>query len=326
MNFGSFCGSSLIAGLFGSAPPDVIYALLPPLPLGVTAGILASFKRARLVVNIQDIFPRAAVEYGMLTNPRAIRFFEKMEMWIYRRADRIAVISEGMREDLLIRSVPAEKVVVIENWADPSFITPGPRNNEFRRYLDVGDRFLVIYSGGINNNANLEPVIEAADILRDEPFAFAIVGEGQFKPQIEEMARSKHLDHVRFLPFQPVEQYPNVLRAADLSLVSLNARSAATSVPSKIYKQMAAGRPILAITPETNELYRLVTTSQCGKCVLPDDAKGVAEVVRWAARHGDELHRMGENARRHLEQYHSLDRSVDRICELLQEACTARKK
>ena len=69
MNFGSFCVSSLIAGLFGAAAPDVIYAVLPPLPLGVTAGILASFKRARLVVNIQDIFPRAAVEYGMLTNP-----------------------------------------------------------------------------------------------------------------------------------------------------------------------------------------------------------------------------------------------------------------
>ena len=249
-----------------------------------------------------------------------------MEKWIYRRADRIAVISEGMREALLSRGEPAEKVAVIENWADPSFITPGPRNNEFRRCLGIGDRFLVTYSGGINNNANLEPVIEAAEILRNEPFAFAIVGEGQFKPQIEEMARSKGLDHVRFLPFQPVEQYPNVLRAADLSLVSLKAKSAATSVPSKIYKQMAAGRPILAVTPETNELYRLVITAQCGKCVLPDDANGIAEVVRWAARHGDELQRMGENARRHLEQYHSLDRSVDRICSLLEDTCTAQKR
>ena len=70
MNFGTFCGSSLIAGLLGATAPDVIYAVLPPLPLGVTAGILASAKRARLIVNIQDIFPRAAVEYGMLTNPR----------------------------------------------------------------------------------------------------------------------------------------------------------------------------------------------------------------------------------------------------------------
>ena len=69
MNFGSFCISSLVAGLFRAAAPDVIYAVLPPLPLGVTAGILSSFKRARLVVNIQDIFPQAAVEYGMLTNP-----------------------------------------------------------------------------------------------------------------------------------------------------------------------------------------------------------------------------------------------------------------
>ena len=227
-----------------------------------------------------------------------------------------------MREDLLSRGVREEKVAVIENWADPSFITPGPADNDFRRSLGIGDRFLVIYSGGINNNANLEPVIEAADILRKEPVAFAIVGEGQFKHYLEEKVRSKGLDHVRFLPFQPVEQYPNVLRAGDLNLVSLNAKSGATSVPSKIYKQMAAGRPILAITPETNELHRLVTTSQCGKCVLPDDANGVAEVVRWAVRHGDELQRMGENARRHLEQFHSLNRSVDRICELVQDACT----
>ena len=217
-----------------------------------------------------------------------------MEKWIYRRADRVAVISEGMREDLLSRGVPGAKVAVIENWADPSFITPGPSDNDFRRSLDIGDRFLVIYSGGINNNANLEPVIEAADMLRNEPFAFAIVGEGQFKPQIEAMARAKRLDRVSFLPFQPVQQYPNVLRAADLNLVTLKAKSAATSVPSKIYKQMAAGRPILAVTPETNELHRLVTTAQCGKCVLPDDANGIVKVVRWAASHGRELQRMGE--------------------------------
>ena len=311
LNYGSYCATSLVAGLMALPRHDVIYACLPPLPLGVAAAAIAAFKGSRLIVNVQDIYPRFAVEHGMLKNRLAIRFLERMEQWIYRKADRVVVISEGMREDLVSRGVPDGKVVAIENWADPDLITPGPKDNAFRRELDAEGRFALVYSGQINHNANLEPLIHAAETLRHEPFVIVIVGDGQFKPRLELLVREKSLGNVRLLPFQPLERYPDVLRAADMSFVSLNVKSVATSVPSKVYKQMAAGRAILAATPATNELYRLVSAAQCGKCVLPGDPQAVVEALRWARAHPDQVAAMGDNARRHLVEHHSLQRSTD---------------
>ena len=119
------------------------------------------------------------------------------------------------------------------------------------------------------------------------------------------------------MPFEPFERYPQVLNAADMNLVALSSRSALSSVPSKIYKQMAAGRPILAITPETNELFRLVSAAKCGVCVPPDDAAAVAQALRWSASHPEQLLEMGPNARQYLEEHHSLQHSIDRISEVL---------
>jgi colanic acid biosynthesis glycosyl transferase WcaI len=317
-NFGSFCGTSLIAGVITSLKPDVVYTWIPPLPLGVTGALLAGYKRVPYVVHVQDIYPRVAVEHGMLTNPKAIRFFESMEKWVYKKANKIIVISEGFKADLASKGVSENKLSVVENWADPNFIKPGPKDNSFRRELNVNGRFLAVYSGGLNHNADLTSVIQAADILRDDPFFLVIVGEGQYKERLMRQAEQLSLTNVKFLPFQPFERYPEVLNAADINLVPLSTRSAVASVPSKIYKQMAAGRAILAITPSENELFRLVDAAKCGMCVPPDDAEVVANALRSAAAQPDRLLEMGRNARSYLEQHHNLQRSVDRVAEALE--------
>src|SRR5262249_29399494 len=92
--FGTFCATSILGCLASFLRADVVYAVLPPLPLGVSAWMLAKAAGARLVVNVQDIYPDIAVALGVLRNGPAIRFFKRMERWIYTRADRIVVISE----------------------------------------------------------------------------------------------------------------------------------------------------------------------------------------------------------------------------------------
>jgi colanic acid biosynthesis glycosyl transferase WcaI len=317
LTFSSFCISSLIFGLFVVKRPDVIYCSIPPLPLGVTGIILARVKRTRTVLSIQDIFPLAAVELGVLTNPRVIRFFEKMEKWVYRRANHIVVIAEGFRQNLIRKGVPTERLSVVSNWADTDFIKPGPKDNTFRKQINVGAHFTLIYSGGLTLNSNVEPMVHAAEILREEPFAFVIVGEGVQKAKLQRLAAEKKLTNLQFLPFQPRERYPEVLLAADLNLVALNSRATEVSVPSKVYKQMASGRPVLVISSRENELARLVIEGQCGLLVPPDDPEGLARVLRWSASHPNELAQMGLNAREYLVQNHSCELCVGRIDRML---------
>jgi colanic acid biosynthesis glycosyl transferase WcaI len=319
LNFGSFCASAALGGLV-VPKPDVIYCIMPPLPLGFSAEFLGLFKCAPVVVNIQDIYPDIAIALGFLRNWLVIRFFQAMERFIYRRAEAIIVISDGFKENLLGKGVVPSKIYVVPNWADPDFLRPGPKDNSFRRQLGVGDRFTLIYSGNLSHNSNLEPVIGAAELLRDRPFAFVIVGDGVRKAQLERRAQEKQLNNVLFLPFQPLEIYPQVLTAADMNLVTLSTQAAMASVPSKVFKIMASGRPVLAITVQGNEVHRLVSEAKCGLCVSPDDPVALAEALRYAAAHQDELERMGKNGRRYLEDHFSRPKCVAQIEEVLVKA------
>jgi colanic acid biosynthesis glycosyl transferase WcaI len=324
VSFFSFTVSSLLGGLFAIKRPDVIYTILQPLTLGPVSWAIGKKTRAPVVLNIQDIHPEAAVAVGALRNPQAIHFLDWLEKWNYCHTEHTIVISESFRGNLMAKGVPAAKISVVPNWADPDFIQPGPKENEFRRSVGVGTEFLLVYSGTLSHNSNLEPVIGAADILRDEPFRFVIVGEGVRKDDLISMAEARRLSNIKFLPFQPLETYPDVLRAADINLVTLSHQAASVSVPSKIYKQMAAGRPVLAITAEDNELGRMIKTADCGLLVPPDNPRALADALCKAAAHPDELVRMGQNARTYLEQEHSKERCVDQIEKVLE--CVAKRK
>jgi colanic acid biosynthesis glycosyl transferase WcaI len=315
--FGSFCASSLIGGLLTRLRADVVYAILPPLPLGVSAALLAKWMRARLVANVQDIYPDIAISLGVLRNRRAIRFFERMEGLIYRWAARVVVISQGFRDNLLRKGVAPEKIAVIPNWADPNAIRPAASHNEFRRQNCDANQFLVLYSGGLTHNSHLEPVLEAAARLHDEPVRFAIVGDGVHKVALMRRADALGLRNVRFWPLQPAERYNTTLAAADVTLVTLHPAATFASVPSKVYKQMAAARPILAVADPRSDLARLVEESGCGIAVDGAKPEVLANAIRRLAASRAEASRMGDAGRMYLEAVCSRARCVAAI----EQAC-----
>jgi glycosyltransferase involved in cell wall biosynthesis len=320
--FGAFCLSAAPGYMRWRRQVDVVYAILPPLPLGVSACAIAKASGARLVVNVQDIYPDVAVALNYLTNPAAVALFRRMERWIYGQAERIVVISEGFRHNLLGKGVASAKIDIVPNWADPDEIVPGPSDNAFRRETGThNDDLLVMYSGGLTHNADILPVLDAAARLRGLPIRFAIVGDGVQKPALVERAASAGLDNVKFYPFQPFARYGEVLAAADVTLVTLNSAATLASVPSKIYKQMAAARPIVAITDACNELSRLVMDAQCGVRVPPGDSGRLATVLTDAMNRRAVFAEMGRRGRAYLERNCSRKTCVARIEAVLVEAC-----
>jgi colanic acid biosynthesis glycosyl transferase WcaI len=236
-----------------------------------------------------------------------------VERWIYRRAHRIVVISEGFRQNLLEKGVPAEKIAVVPNWADPDAIRPANRENAFRNQHSKPGEFVVLYSGSLSHNSRLEPVLEAARQLAGEPFRFLIAGEGVHKPALADRADRLGLRNVSFLPFQPLERYAEALAAADATLVTLHPGATFASVPSKVYKQMAAARPILAIADRRSEVARLVEESGCGLAIQPDDAFGLVEALRRLAARREEVARMGAAGRGYITDVCSRGRCVAAI-------------
>jgi colanic acid biosynthesis glycosyl transferase WcaI len=320
LSFGSFCASSISAIAMALGRADIVYSILPPLPLGVSGAAIASLTGAKLVVNVQDIYPDIAVSLGFLKNKNAIRLFRSMERWIYRKASKIVVISNGFQENLQGKGVPAGRCCVVPNWADADEIAPAERENRFRRAHGLSKHFVVMYCGGLTLNSNLEPLLDAAKMLEGTALRCVIAGDGARKAALLARAAELQLTNVLFLPFQPLEEYPEALGAADATLVALDSSATFASVPSKVYKQMAAARPVIALTNPGNELTRLIDEAQCGVWIRQNDAGRLRSVLLNAMENGEWWEQMGWNGRDYLLQNCSRKVCVDRILSVLQGA------
>ncbi|MBM3304840.1 MAG: glycosyltransferase family 4 protein [Candidatus Aminicenantes bacterium] len=303
---------------------DLLFLRTPPLQLGVPAFWAKALRGTRTLVNVQDIHPDLAIESGILRNPAGIRFAKGLEKWVYGLADRIVVISEGFKRNLLAKGVPAPKVDIIPNWVDTDFLKPLPKDNAVSRKLGLRDKFVVMYSGtvSISGNRALERVLEAAKALASErDVLFVIVGEGLKKGALTARAAALGLDNVAFLPFQPYRDLPALLASSDVLLVPLDEEKSQLSVPSKLYNFMAAGRPILGLTTPGSEVAAILRATGGGMSVPPADVEGIGRAVVELKRSPDARRAAAGKARDFVVRAFAKDRILRSYEETLRSMC-----
>jgi glycosyltransferase involved in cell wall biosynthesis len=289
----------------------------PPL-LCLVAAVLRWWHRARLVAYLQDIYPDIAVALGKIPDCLPVRWLRRLMFAVYRRADRVVVLSRDMKQLLVDSGVPTDRVVCIPNWIDTNLVIPQREPNAFRIRHDLDGQFVVMYSGNLGLCQRLEDVPKAARQLLDRPdILFLLVGAGALKPRLETLARQWHLCNVRFLPYQPKEELSESLSAADLHLVPLDPRVTSCLMPSKLYGVLASGSPLLAVAREDCELAELTRRKGAGLVVPPGEPDALADAIRWSADHRDELQDMGIAARKLAEQEYDRTLAVAKFAALL---------
>lgn len=280
-----------------SGRADVVLCVAPPITVAVSGWIVGRLRRARLVFNVQDIWPDGLIQMGRLRSRLAIVLFRGLERFAYRAADRITVVSEGMREALVSRGVPEAKIEVISNWVDLASFPKVPRSSSLAAELGLAGKFVILFAGNMGYAACLESIVAAALLLTGEPeIAFLLVGEGSARSEAERQASELHLPNLTFVTTQPKARLAHVYASADVGLVTLRKGMGRLSVPSKAYAIMAARRPILAAVPEDSEIRRLVEQAHCGQSIQPEDPEALAEAIRKLARAGEQLRDWGDHA------------------------------
>jgi colanic acid biosynthesis glycosyl transferase WcaI len=319
LNYLSFNLSSTLAGLT-TDQPDVIFVMSPPLTIGLTAYLLGKLRDAPYCYNVQDIWPEAAVRLGMLKGKRTIRFWERVEQFIYRHSRRIFAISEEFRENLEAKGVAADKVEVIPNFVDTDFIRPLPRLNRFSAKHGLNDKFVVLYAGNVGLSQGLEAVLDAAAFLRNEPeVLFQIVGAGSSKAELVAEAERRQLANVRFLPLQAEADVPELYAACDVALIPLRRGLAQNSVPCKTYSIMSSARPYIASVDEGSNVWKLTEHVGCGVCVPPENAQALVEAVLELRADRKRRQWMGLNGREFVEWHFARDVVTQRYRHALEE-------
>lgn len=317
-NFLSFALASHSA-LRTIAAPDVVVFETDPFLLAFAANRLQKRTNCRMIGYLQDIYPDVAVALGTVANNWAVRRLRSALFDIYRRCDRMVVLSQDMADLLTDGGVAAERISIIPNWADTHSIVPVLGPSRFREQHQLGDRFIAMYSGNLGLTQRLEEFVQAASLLKDRAdILFCFVGRGSQENVLRGLVTANGLTNVRFFDYQPQGELTHSLTAANLHLVPLTRELSRCLMPSKLYGILAAGRPYLTNAPAGSELHAISTTHHVGLTVEPGSVQAIAARILWAADHPAELENMGRNARQLAESEYTEQHSITKFRTVLQ--------
>lgn len=322
LNWLSYLLTATLRGLRGPRP-DIVYASSPHLFAGMAGYVLSRLRRAAFVLEIRDLWPVILAEMGTLSERSLMyRCLAAIESFLYRRADTIVCLSEGVHEHLIARGVPASRVHVVPNGADPEDLACSEDRTRLRGKYGL-EGLVFAYTGAHGPANGLDQLLDAAGELRDASpeVGFLLVGDGPSKQDLMRRAEREGLTNVRFLPAVPKNEIPALLRAVDVGVHVLAPVSLFTYgvSPNKIFDYMAAGLPVITNTP--GEVARIVDGSGAGLAVGPDE---LAIAVRKMAGIGAEQRMaFGTAGRSFVLAHHSRAMLAGRLEEILEGVAAA---
>lgn len=271
--------------------PDVILACNVPLVAKAVSAVWCGRRRVPWVFWLQDLHSVAMAAEAENRAGRAGRLlgqaFETVERALLRRADAVVSITDDFEPVLGRWGVDRSGCTVIENWAPLADLPLRPRDNQWRERMGLGDRFVFVYSGtlGLKHRPELLYALAEQHVHDAE---VVVISEGLGEGRLREMLAERPLPNLRLLPFQPIEDYPDILGAADVLVALLEPAAGTFSVPSKVLSYLCAGRPVLGAIPLHNLAARTIDRAGAGAVVPPTDDEAfllAAKELRTDAHH-----------------------------------------
>jgi glycosyltransferase involved in cell wall biosynthesis len=282
---------------------DCIYLASTPPIQGILGGVLKKLKKVPFVYNLQDIFPDSLIGTGMTHEGSSLwKIGRCIENYTYRNSDKVIVISQDFKRNIMAKGVPEEKIEVIYNWVDENAITPvkDEENELFEEFGISRDKFRVVYAGNLGNAQNIEIIVNAAQRLKDnKKIEFIIFGKGGLEDDIKAIKAKEQLDNLKILPLQPYERVAKVYGLGNVCIVACKSGLGGAAMPSKTWSIMSSGRAVLANFDE-GELKEIVENNNCGVYTKAGDLEGFVAAIEDLSQHPERCAEMGRNGRQFI--------------------------
>lgn len=304
-NYVSYMITALLA-LPRIARPDVIVSTSPQFFCGL-AGLPARWlRRAPWVLEIRDIWPESIVTVGAMKQGRAIRLLEWLERTAYRQADHVVAVTDSFVSHIAARR-DRPGISVFKNGVDLTLF--GQDRDEagdgdaVKARFGLQGRVVAAYVGTHGMAHGLDTVLDAAELLRDDPrIGFLLVGDGAERERLEERRRAMGLDNLHIVGQMPKAEMPAIWSASDISLIVLRKSDTFKSVlPSKMFEAMAMRCPI--VLGVEGEAKALLEQAGAGIAVEPENAEALAAAVRRLADDQRLAAELGSSGEAHVRQW-----------------------
>jgi len=318
LNHTSFALSSLV-GAVRAGRADAVIVETPPLFTAVAGVAVAKLGRMPLLLNVADLWPDAAIEFGALRHRGVIAGARALERFAYRHADAIAVPTPGLERTLLARGLPAERLVVVPHGVDLA-----------RFPLDPGARPVpgrIVYCGTIGMGHAVGTLIEAAQLLeqRGGGHEVLIVGDGAEREEHEAHARELGLRSVTFAGRMPRSRLPELLASAAVTVATQrDLPLLADALSTKVLEYMAAARPVVAAA--SGWTAEVITRAEAGIVCPPERPELLADALARVAGDPDWGRALGLNGRRYVEANLTRAVAAERLERALASITAARAR
>src|SRR5580658_10045791 len=235
----------------------VVMALTSPPLISLLGALYVKLKGGRFIFWVMDLNPDEAVAAGWLNEHSATaRVLARLLNFSLHTADEVVVLDRFMRQRVMQKGVPAEKISTIPPWAHSAVVHYDPDGRQaFRDRHGFTGKYVVMYSGNHSPCHPLTTVLQAAMRLAGRSdIVFCFVGGGSEFPTVADFAAAHNLANIRCLPYQPLADLSASLSAADLHVVVMGDPLVGIVHTCKIYNIMCIGAPVLYIGPSKSHV------------------------------------------------------------------------
>lgn len=264
---------------------DFIIVESPPLTLGESAMILSKFTKAKLVLNVSDLWPLSAKELGAMSETGLpYRCLEKLEHHLYKKS----LFCMGQSQEIVdyIKEHGAKEVYLFRNGVDPS------RFKGIDVKLEEG-KVKLVYAGLLGFAQGIADICKSVNFA-DLGMEFHIYGAGGEQAEIEAIIVKNPNKGIYYHGVVSRQELPRKLKEANMTLIPL-VKNIFGAVPSKIYESMAAGLPIMFVGE--GEGARIVKENNIGLVAHSKDYKALEENIIYAVNHPEEMKVMSDNCK-----------------------------
>lgn len=308
---------------------DLVYSSSTPPTQGMLSALVAKklskkYKRkVPFIYNLQDIFPDSLVSTGLTKKGSLLwKIGRKIEVYTYQNADKIIVISEGFKRNILAKGVPKEKIEVISNWIDLSSVHLVERkdNSLITEFELDPNKFIVVYAGNFGAAQGADIVLKAAKELEEyKDIQFVIFGGGAYFEEAEKAVEK--LDNVLIHELMPSDRISEVYSLGDVALITCKPGTGNAGMPSKTWSIMACNTPIIASFDTDSDLADVIRDSGAGCCVEPGDVDVLADAIEANYLEWKQGKQKNLNLRGYVQTYASKEICVNRYIETIKSQC-----
>lgn len=274
LDYVSFAVSAFFVGLFQKH--DVIIATSPQFFTTWTGWALSKVRRKPWIFELRDLWPESIKTVGAMEQGRIIDTLEKIELGLYRDADRVVAVTDAFKANLIGRGIDAEKIEVVTNGSNIELFAPREKDRVLMETLGLDQKFVVGYIGTHGMAHSLDFIVRSLSKIEDVSIHFLFIGDGAMKATIVALAKELQLNNITFVDPVSKDEVPRYLSVVDLSLAPLKKEdNFKTVIPSKIFEASAMQKPtLLGVEGQAQEI---IETYGAGLCFEPENEKDFLE-------------------------------------------------